>query len=66
MNSRKNDNTTPLHLAAQYGMLDKTGVLLKHGADVGAEDGCGRTALQLASEFGYDYIVTLLSERGSR
>ena len=66
VNARKNDDTTPLHVAAQYWTLDGTRVLLEHGADVGAEDDRGRTASQVASEGAHDSIMTLLSEYGAR
>jgi Ankyrin repeats (3 copies) len=55
-------HSTPLHLAAHFGRLEVVHVLLEHGADVGTEDGSGRTALQLASDKGHHEIMKLLSE----
>ena len=55
-------HSTPLHIAAENGRLEVVHVLLQHGANVGAKDGSGRTALQIASDTGHDEIVKLLSE----
>jgi ankyrin repeat protein len=65
VNARGNDNSTALHIAAQYGRVNVVDELLEHGANVGAEDDEGRTALQVASSRGRVEIVRLLSERGA-
>jgi ankyrin repeat protein len=59
---KDNGHRTPLHLAAHFGRLEVVHVLLQHGADVGTEDGSGRTALQLASDRRHHEIMKLLSE----
>ena len=65
VNARRNDNSTPLHAAAQNGRVEVVHVLLEHGADVGAEDGDGRTALQVAASKGYNKIMNLLLKHGT-
>ena len=42
---------TPLHGAAEHGMVRVVRVLLKHGANVGAEDNEGRTPLHMAVDY---------------
>jgi ankyrin repeat protein len=66
VNARSNDQSTPLHLAAQFGMVCLVHVLLDHGASVGAEDERGRTPLQMASLNGHSSVVKLLSEHGAK
>jgi hypothetical protein len=65
-NARNNERQTPLHLVSSWGLmplrLEVAHTLLAHGADVDAEDGHGRTLLQLALARGEDELVRLLSE----
>jgi hypothetical protein len=63
VNARSDDLSTPLHVAANFGMVEVVRVLLEHGASVGAEDGEGRTPFQLASS---PDIIKLLSEYGAK
>ena len=67
VNARKDDNTTPLHEAVNNARFGSTVIrmLLEHGANVGAQDIRGRTALQIASEWEEDEIMALLSEHGA-
>jgi len=41
-------------------------VLLEHGANVDAKDHQGRTPFQIASASGYNNIIKLLSDRGTK
>lgn len=43
-----NDAWTPLHGAVSAGRLDLVGILIKHGADLRAKDGHGKTPLDVA------------------
>ena len=45
------EGRTPLHTAADYGRVKVVRVLLKHGANVGAEDNKGRTPLHDAADY---------------
>lgn len=51
-NSRTNTaaRQTPLMLAALHGSVDVCSLLLKHGADINAQDVSGNTALMCAIE----------------
>ena len=67
------EGRSPLHAAAEgrnegrgKQRAEVVSVLLEHGANVGAEDNSGRTPLQVASAYGHDKIVKLLSEYGSK
>jgi len=66
VNVLKDDNKTPLHLAARNGMVGNVRVLLEHGANVGAEDKEGSTPFQIASAEGCNEMVELLSEYGAK
>ena len=43
----------PLLGALEYGYLEVAHLLVGHGANIDAEDDEGRTAFQVASEYGY-------------
>jgi ankyrin repeat protein len=51
---------TPLHAAAADGPLDAVSFLLLQGADVGALDAAGHTALQIARQAGRKEVAELL------
>lgn len=51
---------TALLLAAGDGLTKHVRLLLAHGADVRARDDKGRTALELASAWGYTDIAQIL------
>lgn len=53
-------NSTPLHLAAGYNNLEVAEYLLKHGADVNAQDKGGLIPLHNASSYGHLDIAALL------
>jgi len=55
--------TTPLALAALSGHLEVVKFLTTKGVDLGATDKDGKTALELAREFGRDDIVEFLEEK---
>jgi ankyrin repeat protein len=56
-------SSNPLRMEVERGRVELVRLLLDHGACVGAEDGGGRTPLQLASSMGHSDMVNLLSER---
>ena len=58
----RNDGATALMLAAMKGNIRQVEMLLRHGADVNAQDAEGKTALNYALEFGYKEIVDMLAE----
>ncbi|KAG2484955.1 hypothetical protein HYH03_016253 [Edaphochlamys debaryana] len=67
VNVRNDDGATPLHAAARNGSLEAVEALLTwrprgRGArcDLRAVDGEGRTAVQLAAEFGHGEVVAAL------
>ncbi len=51
--------------AAQFGRTETVAVLLKHGADVAARDGEGRTALHVAVERHHTEAAKLLIDHGA-
>ncbi len=64
-NTRRNDlDTTALYYAAAYGHADVAEILLKHGADVNAED-WGITALHGAAYEGHADVVEVLLKYGA-
>ncbi|MCP3144670.1 ankyrin repeat domain-containing protein [Pyxidicoccus xibeiensis] len=60
VNSRTSDNSTTLHAAAGYGRLDMVRRLLEKGADPLLEDDAGRTARDIARDWGHTDVVALL------
>ena len=58
-------NLTCLHIAAAFGIRYFVEHYLTQGADLGARDVLGRTALQHASENGYLETARLLSDSGA-
>ena len=71
VNSRDEDNSTPLHVASYYGRVDMVQVLLDHGATAILEGNLGRTALHLLAGSSCDSayngvrIEKLLLEHGT-
>ncbi len=55
-----NWKNTPLHLAAREGHADVVDFLLKHGADVNAQNADGQTPVQCAVEGGHEEAASLL------
>jgi Ankyrin repeats (many copies) len=49
VNMRDEEGKTPLHFAADRGLLDMTKLLISHGADLNAMDSEGQTPLMLAT-----------------
>lgn len=61
VNTKGNNDFTPLHIAAMYGRRDVVQVLLhRPAADVNAKDSCGRTPLHTAAMYGHTDIVQIL------
>ena len=60
MNSRDNNDRTPLSWAAGGGYTRVVEILLKRGAEVDSRDNTGRTPISFAVEAGHNDTVTLL------
>jgi len=54
--------STPLHVASEYGLAKATRLLLEHGANVHLKNNEGHTPSQVASTNGHEEIARLLSE----
>ena len=52
-------------LSAKYDKPEITKLLLKHGADVNAENDCGVTALMMAEESNHKKVANLLRANGA-
>ncbi len=66
MNARDNNRDTPLYHASMEGHLEVARLLVEHGADIDAEGKRGKTAFQVASEWGYHDFAKFLSDNGSK
>lgn len=56
-------DATLLHQAVEFGYADCVTLLLDRGCDPGARERMGRTALDVARQYGHTRIAQLLSER---
>ena len=66
VNSRNDNNSTPLHVTSTVGKVDVMDVLLDHGADVNAQGGpYGRTALHNVAALGNVGCIHALMKRGA-
>jgi hypothetical protein len=54
--------STPLHVASEYGSAKATRLLLEHGANVHLQNNEGHAPSQVASAKGHEEIARLLSE----
>jgi ankyrin repeat protein len=63
LNLKGEDDTTPLMVAAANGHRHVVEFLTYRGADVGAVQGCGSTALHLASMYGRVEVVDFLARQ---
>ena len=52
---------TPLHIAAEKGLVSMIELLLSHGAEIDRKDGSGRTALHIASSLGHKKCLAILA-----
>ena len=52
---------TPLHIAAEKGLVSMIELLLSHGAEIGRRDGSGKTALHIASSLGHKKCLAILA-----
>ena len=59
---QQNDGVTALHIAAYYGYLAIAKRLLEGGADWTLKNIDGKTALDIARQYGKSEVVALLSE----
>lgn len=64
VNARQRDGDSLLHAAARRGDAYLVGYLLRRGADDGARDARGSTALDQARELGHTAVVALLERAG--
>lgn len=64
-NTKRENDVTPLMVAAQEGYVDTVRVLLNAGADVNAQYSDGGTALMLAAQEGYINTVQVLLNAGA-
>ena len=55
----------PLHIAAAYGLLGTTALLVNEGNSISAADYMGRTPLYWASARGYEGVARLLIDKGA-
>ena len=62
MDSRNNDGTTPMCVAAEKGYLEIVKYLIENGANANATDVDGKTALTWAVEKGHSEVVKFLNE----
>jgi ankyrin repeat protein len=62
VNARNNNNSTPLHLAANAGVAE---LLIRHGAEVNVRDKDGFTPLHWAADKGHLDVARLLLEMGA-
>ena len=66
VNATQADDFTPLHEAAQNGMLDVTQWLLDRGAQINPRlSSSGKTPLALASEHQHEAVAELLMRHGA-
>jgi ankyrin repeat protein/L-ascorbate metabolism protein UlaG (beta-lactamase superfamily) len=61
-----NFNATLLHQAAEFGYADFATLLLDRGCDLDARESLGRTALDIAMQYGHPRVAQLLTERGAK
>ena len=66
VNSRSNDGSTSLTVAAFRGNLGCAKALIAAGADVNAKNNSGDTALMIAVKRNYPDIVALLQASGGK
>ncbi len=65
VNARDEQNSTPLHQAAENGTLRVVKLLIEHNADLNAKDDRGWTPLHKAVERGNIQIAELLLQKGA-
>ena len=66
VNLARDDGTTPLHMAAQYGYEGCAAVLIQAGADVHRRTDMGTTPIKLAIDNKHEKIAKLLRQLGAR
>lgn len=64
VNTRDNSQSTPLHIAAQYGQTEMAELLVKNGADTTARDNSQNTPLHIAAKYSQGKIAELLVKNG--
>jgi ankyrin repeat protein len=66
VNPDSSDRTTPLHDAVLYGHIEAAELLIRHGADIEAENQNSKTALDLAKELKNKKMVEFLKQKGAK
>lgn len=66
VDSRLDDELTPLHVSALFSQKEATELLLSEGADVSLTDDEGNTALHMASFLGHTSVVKVLLAAGAK
>ena len=66
VNTKGEDQWTPLHWAAAHGNLETAKFLLEKGADTEVQDNAGRTPLMHACSEGHKDVASHLIEHGEQ
>ena len=65
VNKKNDDDSAPIHLAAEKGHKDIVKLLLDHGANIDVKDNDGETPIYRAAVKGHTETVKLLLDHGA-